>query len=307
MKAERETTALALVTDASVTAPPGSGIPPGSPEFERTATHMAREFTGAMAEIARLIDGLRIQVDRLDTAYSRDEGPSEYRYSRFGMEIYSSGRRYDLDDKGITDLAKEMERRAWDVLVDKLGVKNVMSVAKRKIFDDQLRAGELPPVCEETITAILLGLAGQAQEFARDAAREVFDMLRPRNHHAGGKYSTNNAFRVGRRVILPYRVEAKWGGGGWRVTYGREQEMTALDGVFHLLDGRGVMRENRGPLVNAIDKSDAGGRGETEYFRFRCYKNRNLHLEFKRLDLVKQLNGLAAGEYVLGEDGETST
>ena len=33
-------------------------------------------------------------------------------------------------------------------------------------------------------------------------------------------------------------------------------------------------------------------------------KNRNLHLEFKRLDLVKELNYLGAGERVLGAEGK---
>ena len=36
----------------------------------------------------------------------------------------------------------------------------------------------------------------------------------------------------------------------------------------------------------------------------KCFKNRNLHLEFKNLELVKELNLLAAGERVLGADVE---
>lgn len=30
--------------------------------------------------------------------------------------------------------------------------------------------------------------------------------------------------------------------------------------------------------------------GETTYFRWKCYRNGNLHLEFKRLDLLQTLN-----------------
>jgi hypothetical protein len=286
---EHEPTALTVSRDRSVTPP----IDPDSPEFERTATHMAREFSEATTEIARLIGELRAQTNRLDAAFGADS------YSRFGVDLHFDGRRHDLDDKGVSALVKMMERRAWNVLVDELGIKNVMSVAKRKVFDAQLESGELPPVSEQTIFTILLGFTGQAKDFATEAAREVFDLLRPRR----GGYATNNAFRVGRRVILTNRVEQKYGP-GWRVAYHYEQEMTAIDGVFHLLDGKGVMRNNKGPLVSAIDDTDASGRGETAYFRFRCYKNRNLHIEFKNLDLVKQLNGLAAGEYVLGEDVE---
>lgn len=284
-----EPVALAVQLGSNV----ASSIDPTSSEFERTATHMAHEFTEATSEIARLVEALRVQTERLEVAFRTDT------YSRFGVDLQFDGRRHDLDGKSVAALVKKMERRAWDVIVDALGIKNVMSVAKRKAFDAQLEKGELPPLSEQTICGLLLGFAGQAQDFAKDAAREVFDMLRPRR----GGYATNNVFRVGRRVILTNRVERGYGV-GWRVAYHYEQEMTALDGVFHLLDGKGVMRENKGPLVAAINAVDATGRGETEYFRFRCCKNRNLHIEFKNLELVKQLNGLAAGEYVLGEDVE---
>lgn len=285
-------TALAL-RSTGLAAP----MSPDSPEFEQTATHMAREFSEATTDIARAIAALRAATKRLDAAFrTRDDDDRDW--SRFGVDI--EFRRDRCRD--AAELQKHMEREAWGVLVDKLGIKNVMSVAKRKAFDEQLDRGELPPVCEQTITAILLGLAGQAQDFAKEAAREVFDILRPRGHW-GGEYKTNNAFRVGRRVILVNRVEFGYRG-GFRCNYHYEQELTAIDGIFHLLDGKGVMRENKGPLISAINATDGSKThcGETEYFRFKCFKNRNLHLEFKRLDLVKQLNGLAAGEYVLGED-----
>lgn len=287
-----ESTALALRSlPDGLTAAPAS---PGSPEFERTATHMAREFREAMAEIAQAIGTIQAATKRIDAAF-RTADDAEH-WSPFGLDI--EFHRHRCAD--ANELRRLLEREAWRVLVDKLGIKNVMSVAKRKEFDEQLERGELPPVCEQTITTILLGLAEQAKDFAKEAAREVFDILRPRGGW-GGQYKTNNAFRVGRRVILSNRVEVGYRG-GFRCNYYWTQELTAIDGIFHLLDGKGIMRENKRPLVNAIDATDRTGRGETEYFRFKCFKNRNLHLEFKRLDLVKQLNGLAAGEYVLGED-----
>jgi len=289
------TTALTLLTPGAVAGASSAPGAPGSAEFEQTATHMAQEFSEAAADIASAIAKLHAATKRMDSVFKTDDDRD---WSRFGVDI--EFRRNRCAD--ASELHKLLEREAWGVLVDKLGIKNVMSVAKRKEFDEQLQRGELPPVCAETITAILLGLAGQAKDFARDAAREVFDVLRPRGSR-GAEYKTNNAFRVGRRVILPFRVEQAYNG-GFRCSYHFEQEITALDGVFHLLDGKDVMRENRGPLVNAINAVGREGRGETVYFRFKCFKNRNLHLEFKRLDLVKELNFLAAGERVLGEDTE---
>jgi len=177
-----------------------------------------------------------------------------------------------------------------------------MSVKKRKDFDEQLERGDLPDITEESILDILIGLCGQAQDFAKEMALEVFSILRPRGHW-GGEYKTNDAFRVGRRVILPGRVDQWTSEHKFHVSYYHEQDITAIDAVFHLLDGKGVLKVNRGPLYQAINDS-RDGRGETDYFRFKCFKNRNLHLEMKRLDLVRQLNLLATGEHVLGHDME---
>jgi hypothetical protein len=220
------------------------------------------------------------------------------------VSIHYNCDNYQIDDeaaggRSLAGLFAVMKRRAWQVLVEKLGIKNLMSVARRKEFDKQLADGTLPEVTAETILGILLGLTAQAQDFAREAAREVFDLLRPRGR-LGSQYKTNDSFRVGRKVVLPYYVSNNHGG-GFYVSHYHEQEITAIDGVFHLLDGRGIMREPRGPLYQAIRQAK-DGKGETAYFRFRCFKNCNLHLEFRRLDLVRELNLLATGERVLGKE-----
>jgi hypothetical protein len=284
------TTALALTTAQGLT------VAPGSPEFQQTAAHMAREYTEATAAIARLMVALEEQTARLHAAFTPDSGSD---YNAFDLRFSFDSDHY-IKAEDAPKLVAKMNRRAWQALANRLGIRNVMSVAKRKEFEHQLQQGDLPEITEDTIVGILLGLAGQAKDFATEAAREVFDILRPRKGW-GGEYKTNDAFRVGRKVILVYRVERCWDGKKFRPNYHREQELTAIDGVFHLLDGQGVMREHRGPLVQAIEAAPEG-KGETTYFRFKCFKNGNLHLEMKRLDLVKELNRLAAGEYVLGDD-----
>ena len=70
--------------------------------------------------------------------------------------------------------------------------------------------------------------------------------------------------------------------------------------MFHALDGNGTIKTHRGPLIDAKEAAK-DGTGETDYFRFRCFRNRNLHLEFKRLDLVAKLNAVAGGLRLRGE------
>ena len=123
---------------------------------------------------------------------------------------------------------------------------------------------------------------------------QVFEYLPP----CHSRYKTNTEFEIGKRVIL-FAFENKWGG-GFRVDHYREQHIRAIDNVFHALDGNGTIKTHRGPLIDAIE-SVKDGTGETEYFRFKCFRNRNLYLEFKRLDLVAKLNAIAGGMRLRGQ------
>ena len=67
-----------------------------------------------------------------------------------------------------------------------------------------------------------------------------------------------------------------------------------VDKIFHIIDGKTLDSElsYNSPLVDIITTKDSG---ETEYFKFKVFKNGNLHLWFKRMDIVKQLNAVGAG------------
>lgn len=255
-----------------------------------------REATQAMREHAAAID---TQADRLRRAFHVDDSSDKYVYQpSFDVRFSYAGHQ---SEENLDRIIADMKRDCWAILVDALGIKNVMSVADRAKFEKQMREDNLPDITEEAIGQIIMGLADQAEDFAKKAAREVFDILRPGGHWSKGNFKTNDTFRVGRKVILTWMVERGYSSGRFRVNYNHAQKLTAIDGVFHLLDGKGVMRENMGPLVAAINASETGN-GETEYFSFKCFKKGTLHLTMKRLDLVQELNKVATGEYVLGDD-----
>jgi hypothetical protein len=279
-----EATAVAIL-------PTDNGSRDVIPNYE--ATQMAKVYREATESIARHMAEIAAETKRIEGAFALEAVGSYYR--PFEIDFMFHSHRASADR--CQEIFDQMKRTAWQILINKLGLRNIMSVKRRGEVDRQIEKGECPDINEETILDVLLGLADQARGFAAEAAKEVFEILRP--HRSG--YKTNNVFRIGRRVILAHRVDQQYDGKKFRPTHYREQELTAIDGIFHLLDGKGVMRENRGPLVNAI-LSSPDGKGETDYFRFKCFKNGNLHIEMKRLDLVMELNLQAVGERVLGND-----
>lgn len=181
---------------------------------------------------------------------------------------------------------KRMKAAAWRYLVDRIELKKLASVRRAGEIDRQINDGtDLPDITLDNLFGWLQSLNGQAGKFLEEAVVEVFEFLRPPSL----RYKTNSGFKVGRRVILCNRVEKAWTGSRFRVTFHFENELRALDNVFHMLDGRPLSAYRNGDLINAIQES-ACGTGETEYFRFKSFLNSNLHLEFRRMDLVQRLN-----------------
>lgn len=190
---------------------------------------------------------------------------------------------------------KDLRLSVWCSLVERLEIRRFLSVARAAELDRMLEGksdDDFPEITIENVLGFAKGFEAQASDMLREAIEEVFSWLRPR----GSEYKRNSELEVPPRIILRWMVETAWSGSGFRVHYGRAQsELTALQNVFSSLDGQGtIAKTHYGALYDAICASP-DGRGETEYFRFRCFKNRNLHLEFKRLDLLARFNALAGG------------
>lgn len=187
-------------------------------------------------------------------------------------------------------------KRAWRILYHLLDIDKILSIKRAEEIGRKLEGDDLPEITIANIYEVFETLVQNTNSFAQEAVHEVYDWLRPREESFASKYKTNqkNArFELGKKVILAWCVENKYGG-GFRVDYYREKNLIALDRVFHLLDGIGMSDKGyRSPLVDSIN--DGTGVGETDYFRYKCYSNKNLHLEFKRLDLVAEFNKVAGG------------
>jgi len=132
--------------------------------------------------------------------------------------------------------------------------------------------------------------AANLQVFLEEAVTEVFEYLRPHNSH----HKTNTEYEIKNKVILTWMVERGYGKTPFRVNYHRDKHLIALENVFLMLDGKGVVKSYHGELYDGICSTE-DGTGKTPYFKFRCFQNGNLHLEFLRPDLVAKLNAIAGG------------
>lgn len=213
------------------------------------------------------------------------------------IRIDASRGRYCTDFRDIEKTVEMMRRQFWTAIVDRLEIRRALSIEREKALTKAIDEEDPLPVTEENVTALVRRFADDLPKLWEEAVREVFAWLRPRGDSwQMTKYKTNQKharFELGERVVITGAMEGGLFGRPYVGSY-TAPRLLALDNVFHGLDGNGTVAKTfHGPLVDAINASD--GRGETDYFEFRTYKNRSLHIRFLRADLLKRFNAIAGG------------
>lgn len=206
---------------------------------------------------------------------------------RFSANEYNSS---DVGKIASDTINSRIKKDAWAVIVERMELRRLLSIQRRTELDSQIEKGELPDLTDENVMALFETSAANVNVYMEEAVKEVFEYLRPRS----SRFKTNTEYELGKRVILTWQVEKGWNRGKFRVNYHREKHLTALDNVFHMIDGKGPIKTYHGPLYDAITDSP-DGTGKTVYFKFRCCINGNLHLEFLKPELVAKLNAVAGG------------
>ena len=204
------------------------------------------------------------------------------------------------DPLNTAEVADVWKAAAWESLFERMEVRKVCSVKRAGELDQMLRSGkDLPDITEQAVRDIIRSTFEQMPDMLRELVHEVYDWLRPRRH----EYKTNDRYAVGRKVVCQHMIDSSWGAQMPRPYYGSQEAVVrGLDNVMLLLDGKGVIQTYQGPLMEAIGKTPFGQLGETDYFKFRSYRNGNLHLEFKRADLLAKFNQIAGAGFVAPEN-----
>lgn len=188
---------------------------------------------------------------------------------------------------------KSLLESSWRYIIEQTGVKNVMTEKRNMELKAQFRDGDLPEFTFEAVISMLDSLRSDVGTMMRESVKEVFETLRP----CLSKYKTNTEFAVGKKAILEY-IFYVWKGPTWHDVHFEEdsQTLTTLDNVFHLLDGKGVAKYPT-DLKTVVKQTHANKewKCETEYFKCKWFKKGSFHIEFKRLDLVDELNKIAGG------------
>lgn len=215
----------------------------------------------------------------------------------------------------IEDNLHQIRMQVWRAIVERTEIRRMLSTKRAKELDALLERNRwnnrdqegLPEISVEAVQSLVKSFTAQMGDLLDEAIAEVFEKLRPHPAHRQ-TYKTNSEMEIGKRVILS-RPVAMGFGHNFDVNSHWDADLTAIENVFNALDGKGqITRGYYSDLSNAIKATPmiGNGRGETDLFKFRCCGNGNLHLEFRRLDLLAALNRRAGGKRLRPPEAKAS-
>lgn len=188
-------------------------------------------------------------------------------------------------------LMKDLRNRAWYAIIGKTEIKKFLSIKREKELEKNINEDLLGDLTTENILNLFRGASANIHNLMDETIVEVFNILRP--HMSGYKRNESFAGELGNKVVMSRQVQKAYAGNGFRVSYYRDSQLKAINNAFFLLDGKGYQQSYNGELYDTIE-SCGNNTGETTYFKFKCYQNGNLHLEFKRMDLVSKMNAIVS-------------
>lgn len=254
-----------------------------------TITKMVETYDREVSRVKRSYKALGSAERNLESVFGKE-------YSDFSVFPDSTWHNQDLQQILI-----KLKCNAWRSIVNRLQIRKFMSVKAWKDLDKKLEdSKKMPALTVQNVADIIATYEQRAMEFLEEAIREVYDQLRPHDGYSGAKYVTNqkNAkYDIGAKIILTNMVHMREAHASM-VDYDDEQLLISLDRVFSHMDGFNIQEGYKSPLVDAINTAP-GRLAETDFFRVKCYMNGNLHLEFKRLELLKKFNAVAGGANIM--------
>lgn len=262
----------------------------------QTITTIVENVTQARADIATAFELLQGAKDRLTAVLG--DGASVY-YGHLWPQRISDG--------DLARVAKETDAfqavNAWRYIINQAGITGYMTLARQEELRKQFDANALPELTVDNVLSTLDGLAAQVGTLATEFVQEVFDWLRPRSPNSvAAQYKTNERWRLGMKVVVPYMVDPLSVGPGFRLSggyrYSAADQVRSLGNALSLLDGQGIQRypDDLPTQFDMALKNARSGEKLTllPYLECRPFHNGNVHLRFLRKDLVEKINKVAS-------------
>lgn len=189
----------------------------------------------------------------------------------------------------------------WRQILSFEKVESRMTVRKLKEFNKHLQDNSLMDFTEQNIRTFVLNLMGNYETILKEAVLDMFDNLTIKyaydeklhtdNIHYFNGWKTNQAYRVNKKVVIPFNSRAftSWVNGKWELDYSIKDQLRDFDKVANYFDDRSEYVSIVEAINNAFDNGQSSGILST-YFKITCYKKGTMHLVFLDDDILRRFN-----------------
>jgi len=230
--------------------------------------------------------GKSMEVYGLDASLSLSVSSYSHRLGWFG-------------DKELTEqLTKDVDRRIWQTLVERSGIKTFMDAEARTAFHKDLM-DRAPPITVENVTATFASLHDRRAEMFE---RGVVNLFRRRSWD----FKTNSPVAFGNKMILRSGCETRWGGRwGLGIMAGTGDALDDILRVLAVLAGHPEPDHRQGSAAQIVAQpwgpndpvAVIGVPGCTPalpMFEVKGFRNGNIHIRFCQPQLIQKLNRIVA-------------
>ena len=203
---------------------------------------------------------------------------------------------------------KELQKSGWKFIFDKMNMQKYATRGLREDINKFVEQQTHIPFTMKNIYRMLEIVIGTQSQRMDKALLEVFE--RVTQHHADNRYNvkgwkTNSHFLVGKKFILPYMINPSKEYGYTSEYYSSlkssydgtipdlEKALCFVTGEPYetttIVNGREV-KEYINTVNASINRNIYGEWYESHFFKYKGYKNGNMHFEFKNEDVWAMFN-----------------
>lgn len=210
----------------------------------------------------------------------------------------------DGDKRGMeTNFLMELRHRYWETLFSVPEFTDKLTTEVQHSLHSRIHEFAHYDFTLYNIYSLFLEMSSALLSNIKKAIYDLFEDCTHRHHYA--EYSknihyydgwkTNKAFKVNKKVILPFHMGDfywNWGQGGqFSIPYDMKRKLCDMEKVFDYLAG--TCAAGHAGLALALDAAGKEGRRrgiDARHFRISLFKKGTCHIEFKDPEMVKKFN-----------------
>lgn len=206
------------------------------------------------------------------------------------FNFYTISGRSNLDE--LSEVIERTRQHYWKLILESDKFSKLLTNNAREELSKMINNASSMEITIENIQSLLNALYQNKSNMLKESTLNLFREL-TKNHmgefakniHYYNGWKTNNAFKVGKKVIIR---ESRWGEhnsfNSWQDNWKNDYESETFQDLI-----KALAPLTKDDLSNPLDH-DGAGKYENDKFIIKCYKKGTTHITFKDLDLLDKFN-----------------